>query len=448
MRFGVAMVAVSGLLGASCVCARLPDAPFPCAVDSDCLTGACVEGICRGSPSDAGPTDGGAKDAGPSDAGPIDAGVDAGADAGVFDAGAPLYCNDWACASSGFVPWDGGLSFDVEHCAAYDGGGIGWFGAVLVPSGDVIGIPFGATRVLRVEPKTLACELIGPELAAPPGSWFSGVLGPDGFVYAAPHNARRMLRIDPRPGGQIAEWGPDLSVFGAAPLFQGSAVDRAGSVWMVSQTYATTRVDLDGGMWRWPGPDAGAGVASCWGLARVEPSADALLVTVPVVVDPSNRIGVIDPRRLLVLPSGEDDFQGTVPLRGVSPRFDGSLITVSYGSVPTFMGQLHVRADAGVSATLYDAGSLQPGFTTTGPDGEVWSMPANGDSVLRWLPGAPTAHPVGYSFSGFSSCGVVATPSGLIGLPCEQSPAVIRLRLSSPEARTMEQLMSPFFNRL
>ncbi len=447
--------AAASLLVCACSLARLPDASFPCSVDADCLTGRCVAGTCRGAlpdsgAGDAGPNDAGTPDAGTPDAGTPDAGTpDAGApDAGSADAGAadagpvdagPLFCDTWACAASGFTPWDGGITFDSLPCAHFDGGFQLWFGAVLAPSGNVVGIPKEARYPLRVFPKSRECEIFGDALAADAGTWSSGVLGKDGLVYAAPYTAHRMLRIDEAvDGGAPAaqEWGPDLWFGGFAPLFIGAALDREGSVWMVSSAgYGVARVPADAGSVAWYGAPWGL-----WGLARIEPGPDALLVSAPS--GGGGPITIVDPRAGAVLPAAA----AQPPLFGAWSRLDGSLWSV--GLNVDVVARLSVAPDAGATVELLDAGSLHIGFATTGPDGEIWAMPRNYDYVVRLDEKRPIPYTVPFARSGYSSCGVVATPHGIIGLPCEGNDSVTRLRLSSGEHRTMQQLLSPFFNRL
>ncbi len=437
----------AAVLGGACRLAALPDASFPCERDADCLHGRCVEGVCRGAPRDAGDRDAGASDAGASDAGASDGGEpDAGLpDAGGPDAGVLPYVNDWPSAASGFTPWDGGITFDSQPCPHFDGGQL-WFGAVFAPTtmakgGQVVGIPKGARRALRVNPETLECTLFGKPLPDDAGSWSSGAFGPDGRIYAAPSDAHQMLRIDPEE--EIVElWGPELYIGDKPPGFIGTTVDSTGALWMVSNNaFPAARVDLDGGV-TW----VGGSIGSWWGVARTESSGRELLVSPPITWGDAG-IGALDPRARVGISAGGSTYLGDPPLFGVHPRFDGTLISVGYGRSPWPFAQLTPRSDGGVEVALFDAGVSGIGFSATGSDGEVWSMPAGGNTVTRLVPGAPQYFTVPLGAAGFSTCGVVATPSGLIALPCEGNDRVMRLALSSGERRSIEQLLSPFFNR-
>jgi hypothetical protein len=60
-------------------------------------------------------------------------------------------------------------------------------------------IPQSATHVLKIDPATDTCTLVGPEL---PGryKWYGGVVGNDGAIYGIPHNSSSVLRIHPETG--------------------------------------------------------------------------------------------------------------------------------------------------------------------------------------------------------------------------------------------------------
>jgi len=452
------MRVAAALLLCACSLARLPDASFPCSVDSDCLSGRCVAGTCRGALPDAGFTDAGTPDSGAADGGAPDAGLrdggapDAGdAGPGSRSDGGELFCDTWSCAAAdAFTAWDGGLDFESKYCAE-TAGGLGtkqWFGAVLAPTGNVVGIPALARRPLRVNSKSMDCELFGKELAADAGYWMSGVLGRDGLIYAAPNTAQQILRIHEGPdGGELLElWGPPLAVDAGGllrlPHFVGSTLDRDGNIWMVSASgHGVARVSADGSSVEWfslPVPPW-----NLWGITRVDVGSHELLVSPPSIG--YGGVTVVDPLR----PGLVYDAAASLPrLYGAQLRLDGTLVTSGEGL--GVGAHLQVFSDAGVSVALLDAGSLWFGFAATGPDGEVWAMPRNDGQVVRMLPSGPVGYDAGAfpGVSGYSSCGVVATPHGLIGLPCDANDSVLRLNLSSGERRTMRQLMSPFFNKL
>ncbi|MBL8950989.1 MAG: hypothetical protein JNK82_09450 [Myxococcaceae bacterium] len=462
--------AAASFLLCACTLARLPDASFPCSVDADCLSGACVAGTCRGTPSDAGQPDSGAVDAGAVDAGAVDAGaVDSGAvDAGVPDAGAPdsgtadageadagfdagaepLFCETWACAASGFTPWDGGLDggyeLDEAPCAEFSGGQP-WFGAVLAPSGNVVGIPKGARQPLRVNSKSLACATFGKPRLEDAGTWVSGVLGRDGLIYAAPNTAHRILQIDEREDAGddvLFEWGPELFRNGQPPGFLGAVLDSRGDIWMVSALgHGIARVTGDGGAVQW---FATSGPSNFWGVARVESAGQELLVAVPQ--DGFGAVYVATPADERFFPAS-GPYQGQPSLFGVHATAEGSL--VSAGLNAQIVAHLQPLPDAGIAVDGLDAGGLSIGFRATGPHGDVWAMPHYSQAqVTRITPKGPTVFPVTFSAPGYSTCAVIATEYGIVGLPCELNDRVLRLRFSSGERRNLQQLLSPFFNKL
>lgn len=73
-------------------------------------------------------------------------------------------------------------------------------GNVSPVDGCIYAIPQSATHVLKVDPHTDTCTLVGPEL---PGrwKWYGGVIGKqDGAIYGIPHDAAHVLRIHPTEG--------------------------------------------------------------------------------------------------------------------------------------------------------------------------------------------------------------------------------------------------------
>ena len=67
-------------------------------------------------------------------------------------------------------------------------------GGVLAADGNIYGIPYQATQVLRFDPRTQQATLVGAEL--PGGSkWRGGVLGADGNIYGIPSDATQVLSV-------------------------------------------------------------------------------------------------------------------------------------------------------------------------------------------------------------------------------------------------------------
>jgi hypothetical protein len=72
-----------------------------------------------------------------------------------------------------------------------------WHGGVLAADGNIYGIPFNATQVLRFDPRSQQATFVGAEL--PGGNkWSGGVLAADGNIYGIPSDATQVLRFDPR----------------------------------------------------------------------------------------------------------------------------------------------------------------------------------------------------------------------------------------------------------
>jgi hypothetical protein len=65
-----------------------------------------------------------------------------------------------------------------------------WSGGVLAADGNIYGMPFNATQVLRFDPRSQQATRVGDEL--PGGSkWSGGVLAADGNIYGIPSFVHR-----------------------------------------------------------------------------------------------------------------------------------------------------------------------------------------------------------------------------------------------------------------
>ena len=73
-----------------------------------------------------------------------------------------------------------------------------WDGGVLSPQGNIYGMPFGSSEVLRIDPARDTATTFG-ETGAQPGhqSWAGGILSPQGSIYAVPWDAEHVLVVDP-----------------------------------------------------------------------------------------------------------------------------------------------------------------------------------------------------------------------------------------------------------
>eukprot|EP00964_Phaeocystis_antarctica_P150462 scaffold117875_cov60-Phaeocystis_antarctica.AAC.1 len=92
-----------------------------------------------------------------------------------------------------------GIDCDGASDDSSDGGSgdYKWSGGVLAADGNIYGIPYYATQVLRFDPRTQQATLVGDELPGD-GKWHGGVLAADGNIYGTPSNATQVLRFDPR----------------------------------------------------------------------------------------------------------------------------------------------------------------------------------------------------------------------------------------------------------
>lgn len=82
------------------------------------------------------------------------------------------------------------------------GGGLGdlgglWCGGVLAPNGCIYGIPRRTTGILKINPITERCSIIGNVTSSSYDRWMGGVLGPNGIIYGIPADAGSILRINP-----------------------------------------------------------------------------------------------------------------------------------------------------------------------------------------------------------------------------------------------------------
>ena len=450
------------LLAASgCQCVRLPDLDFACERPQDCPVGTCQAGRCVAT-DDGGTEDAGAPDAGVSDAGTTDGGS---TDAGSGDAGIPLpgVCESWACVQQGWgEPADGGATrFSViggvdAGVAPGTWGVLGWFGGVLLPSGQVVAIPHRAATVLLIDPSQRTTQQVGAAVAEPAErKWAGGVLGPDGVVYAAPYQAPRLLRIDV-DAGTAQPWGPALGDpdAGAAgqPLFVGGVLDAFGRLWLVSENPAKADpvvvVHLDAGTVQVLSAAPASG--GWWGLTRLP---DDRLVAFPKEHAAGGSPYILE---LTPLPP---PALATVRVR---TDFDASDAGQSYqGGVLTRAGHVLV-APAGIpgDALRYDGqdGGLRvlpvpqvgTGFLGTHGDGHVYSTPDNNQSMLRLTDDGGVhqlTSPFGTTNDRYGWLGFVATPWGLVGIPGNR-PDVLVFEPGPDESRPMRVLLSPYFNRL
>lgn len=77
------------------------------------------------------------------------------------------------------------------------GVGWNWHGGQLCADGFIYAAPANAKRVLKIDPTTLACSLIGPELTGS-NKYYGAIMGENGCLYCMPYRAANVLKIDPQ----------------------------------------------------------------------------------------------------------------------------------------------------------------------------------------------------------------------------------------------------------
>ena len=113
-----------------------------------------------------------------------------------------------------------------------------WMGAALGHDGNVYCPPFGsssvmnvcASHVLCIMPSKQSAVTVGEDLSGHGGClWYGATCGRDGLIYCSPGNAARVLRISPADQTAVCI-GPDLSEFGSYKWVGASLVDKDGSI--------------------------------------------------------------------------------------------------------------------------------------------------------------------------------------------------------------------------
>lgn len=97
-------------------------------------------------------------------------------------------------------------------------------GALSPIDGCIYSIPFFASHVLKIDPITEECQLVGPEL---PGQnkWYGGIVGKqDGAIYGIPHDFSGVLRIHPTAITVHGDFGTE------GQKWHGATVARNGTI--------------------------------------------------------------------------------------------------------------------------------------------------------------------------------------------------------------------------
>ena len=283
-------------------------------------------------------------------------------------------------------------------------GGAKWYGGVLAADGNIYGIPCDATQVLRFDPRTQQATLVGAEL--PGGAkWYGGVLAADGNIYGIPWNATQVLRFDPRtqqatlvgaelPGG--AKWSG--GVLAADGNIYGIPFDATQVLCFDPRTQQATRVGAElPGDEKWDG-----GVLA----------ADGNIYGIPWN---ATQVLRFDPRTQQATLVGDQLPGGTKWFGGVLAA-DGNIYGIPYHATQVLRFDPRTQ-----QATL--VGDELPGYSkwaggVLAADGNIYLIPFDATQVLRFtkppLPdtGAPAAP------GDYASGGVSDAPLGVDRLGC------------------------------
>ena len=238
-------------------------------------------------------------------------------------------------------------------------------GAVLSPrDGCFYCIPQFAEQVLRIDPKSDGCSLIGARF---PGrnKWYGGLLGADNRIYGVPQNATGVLRIDPANSNNPCE------LFGSYP---------------------------EGG-YKWHGGTVGPN-GEIYGIPA---HAERVLKIVPGVVPKIYEIGP-------VLRTGAHRDDGKYKFLGGVLGKDDCIYFIPSDS--DFVVQVNCLNETvrEVGASLRHEKMVQNKWQNgfVGADGVIWGVPLKGETVLTITPNLadptkePTVKTVGGPFTGLN----------------------------------------------
>jgi hypothetical protein len=216
-------------------------------------------------------------------------------------------------------------------------------GSISPHDGCIYAIPQSACHVLKIDPETDTCSLVGPTLDGK-YKWYGGVVGQqDGAIYGIPHNSRSILRIMP------------------------SRISLHG--------------DFGTGGHKWHGASTGANGI----IVGVPANADTVLCITPAEPDPTwTEIGNAD-----IIQTGRHRTDGKYKYLGAMTGPNGKVYVFPSGSE-------HVLQVDSVTLTVKNVGpnlrdhNMEPvvqnkwqnGLTCPN-DSCVYAMPLSGHTVLR-----------------------------------------------------------------
>jgi hypothetical protein len=103
-------------------------------------------------------------------------------------------------------------------------------GNVSPVDGCIYAIPQSARHVLKIDPSTDTCHLVGPPLVGR-YQWYGGVIGKqDGAIYGIPHDATQVLRIHPTEGVTLHGHFPANNVADRGHQWHGAAAAANGTI--------------------------------------------------------------------------------------------------------------------------------------------------------------------------------------------------------------------------
>lgn len=323
-------------------------------------------------------------------------------------------------------------------------------GAVALPDGRVLAIPFCVTRFALIDPRALTADWVGPTLSAVrppqtlPGSFGGGVLGCDGRVYALPHvTETRVMRITPEEDGGLT--------FDSLPMSDPGPKRLSGGV--------VARSCLEGFRIIAAGRD---------GLYALDPFEDSVSVTAITTAEAAllqfsgvARLGddqVISAPALgagqlvsLVVNSSTLAVSTITSTADLTPRFGVATTRENEAFVMSESGRVYtLRPDGGSSAARVEAGARLRWPTNT-LQGAISGV---GEELIFWSEASPPMDGVVFAPAAddsvsFTSGGLVLSASGaLVNVPAFTGRSVITLYRRAGAPPPSSAILSPWFNKL
>jgi len=204
-------------------------------------------------------------------------------------------------------------------------------------------IPQSASYVVKLDPRTDEISLVGKEL---PGKykWYGGLVGRDGAIYGIPQNANGVLRIDPS-----------------------------------HPSIVTVHGDLGEGGHKWHG----GAVAGDGTIVGIPANANSVLIIEPGEVPEITQIGNSD-----IIQTGRHRSDEKYKFLGAMVGKDGRVYCIPSGSERVLQVDTICKTVRSIGPNVIDANleSMHPnkwqnGFTA--PDGAMYAIPLNAETVLR-----------------------------------------------------------------